>query len=98
MKAIGQKIRKKMNEGYVIVLALIALMAMSFFLMTGAITTSNTIKVSGNYVRTVDTFNIAEIGLARARPLIEDRSFDDLLSDYAYTPLVPTTPFHGGTY
>jgi Tfp pilus assembly protein PilX len=86
------------DRGFIIVIAMIALMAMSFFLLTGAMTSSSAVKISGNYVKTVDTFNIAEAGIAKARPFLENTDFDVVLTNYASTPLIPETPFNGGTY
>src|SRR5690349_18891317 len=97
MKAIQMKNIKR-QEGFVIVIAMIALMAMTFFLLTGAMTSASTVKVSGNYVKTVDTFNIAEAGIAKARTLLEQKSFNTILSSYANTYLISPAPFNGGTY
>jgi hypothetical protein len=86
--------------GFVVVLALIALMAMSFFLLTGVATTTTTMKVSGNYTKTVDSFNLAEVGLAKARPIVEVTDYDVLLSTYTQhdLPLIAKTSFNNGTY
>ena len=87
------------NRGFVIVIALIALMGMSFFLLTGAATTTSTVKVSGNYNKTIDVFNVAEVGLAKIRPMLETTPIADLL-DPGGTPrqLIPPTVFSNGTY
>lgn len=86
------------NRGFVVIVALIALMAMSFFLLTGAATTTSAVKVSGNYSKTVDVFNIAEAGLARARPLLEGQDFSTILSTYYGSYLISPTSFNDGTY
>ncbi|HLG20765.1 MAG TPA: hypothetical protein VI895_13250, partial [Bdellovibrionota bacterium] len=89
---------KKGKGGFVVVLALIALMAMSFFLMTGAATTTSSVKVSGNYTKTVDVFDIAEVGVARGRKLMEGKTFDQLLALYPSGVMISKTPFNGGNY
>ncbi|MFH1262610.1 MAG: pilus assembly PilX N-terminal domain-containing protein [Pseudomonadota bacterium] len=95
--------RRYRESGFVVVIALIALMAMSFFLITGAATTTSAVKVSGNYSKTVDIFNIAEAGLARARPRLEPalsaaNGFTSILTTYYGAYLISSTPFNGGTY
>lgn len=93
-----RKIEVNQEGGFIIVLALIALMAMSFFVLTGASTTTSTMKVSGNYNKTIDGFNLAEAGLAKARPMLEAATFDALLSSHYNSPLISTTSFGNGTY
>ncbi len=90
----------KNQRAYVLVLAMIGLMTLMFFLMTGLSTSSSTVKVSGNYSKTVDSFNFAEVGLAKARPIIETADFDDLLTDFSDPglPLIAKTAFNDGFY
>src|ERR1043166_4023911 len=77
---------------------MIALMAMTFFLLTGVSTTTSSLKVSGSYRQTVGVFNIAEAGIARARTFIEAQSsFSNVLSTYASIPIT-TGSLNGGTY
>ncbi len=90
---------KRSERGFIIVLVLIALMAMSFFLITGVTTTTSTIKVSGNYSKTLDVFNIAEVGIAKARPIIEGYSdFNALFAAYPSLTIIPTTSWGSGSY
>lgn len=91
-------LRRTSQRGFVVAIALIAIMVLTFFLLTGAATTMSTVKVSGNYSKTVDVFNIAEAGLAKARPLIEGQSFSNILATYTSTYLIQPTSFNGGTY
>ncbi|MFH1018975.1 MAG: PilX N-terminal domain-containing pilus assembly protein [Pseudomonadota bacterium] len=86
------------ENGFIIALALIAILVMSFFLLSGTISTTTAVKVSGNYSRSVKAFNIAEAGLAKARPLIENQAFNTLLANYQTVDLIAPTAFQGGTY
>lgn len=89
----------KRDQGFVIVLVLISMLIMSFFLITGTATTTTAIKVSGNYNKSVDAFNIAEAGLNRARPLVEAAtSFSTFLGSYSQGYLVAPTAFNNGSY
>jgi Tfp pilus assembly protein PilX len=92
------KIHIKQDKGFVIVIVLIAILAMTFFLLTGITTTASTMKVSGNYARTIGVFNIAETGLAKARPLLENQSFTTILSSHPSGVLIPDTSFGNGVY
>ncbi len=98
MTKIRTKISRTRDGGFVVVIALIGLLSLTFLLLTGNISTTTSLKISGNYVKTVDAFNIAEAGLARARPMLENQDFDTLLTSYQNTPVINTTSFNGGTY
>lgn len=86
------------SSGFVLVIALIGIMTLTFLLLTGSISSTTSLKVSGNYVKTVDAFNIAEAGLSRARPILENQEFDAVLAQYQTLPLLNTTLFNRGTY
>jgi hypothetical protein len=86
------------EEGFVIALAMIAILVMTFFLLTGAITSTTAVKVSGNYSKSVGTFNIAEVGVAKARPMIEGQDFSSLLTTYNGKYMISPAPFGIGTY
>ena len=102
MRKYVKKIKRKNQRGYVLVLAMIGMMTLMFFLITGVSTTSTTVKVSGNYAKTVDSFNYAEVGLAKARPILEASSnFTTVLTSHNPSdsnPLIPTTGFNKGSY
>jgi hypothetical protein len=91
-------LKKTTQSGFVIGLAMIAVLTMSFFLITASMTTRASVKVSGNYTKSIGTFNIAEAGLARARPLIEGGNFTALLNTYNGINMIDPTPFNDGTY
>lgn len=86
--------------GFVLAITMVALVALSFFVTTGVSTSSSTTKVAGNYTKSIESFNIAESGLAKARPLLEGSNFNDLLTNYAAAgiPLVAKTSFNKGSY
>ncbi|MEZ4820676.1 MAG: hypothetical protein R3A45_12645 [Bdellovibrionota bacterium] len=90
---------QKSKRGFAIALVLIGLLSLSFVIVTSMVSTSTSVKSSGDYINTIGLFNIAEVGLAKARPIVEAAvDFDTLLTTYNGTPIVDTTSFNDGTY
>lgn len=89
--------QRRQQQGFIVGLAMLAIVVLSFFLVTSSTTMLSSVKVGGTYSRTVDIFNIAEVGIAKARPLIEGQNLSTLLASYTTTPLT-TGSFNGGSY
>lgn len=86
--------------GYVMILALLGLLILMIFLLTGITTTTTSIKVSGNYGSTIEAFSAAESGIAKGKSIMKSMDFDDALADYTQLglPLIAPTALGNATY
>ncbi|MCB1197274.1 MAG: hypothetical protein KDK51_02805 [Deltaproteobacteria bacterium] len=91
--------QKKGDRGFVIAVVMFGILMLTFVGMISISSTTVSVKSSGDYTKTIGLFNIAEVGLAKARPIAENSiDFDTLLATYDGTPIVSTTTFNDGTY
>ena len=89
---------KRNDDGFMIAMAMLSILTLTFIGITAAVTSKSTTKVAGNYSKTIGVFNIAEVGLAKARPIIEASNFNTLLTTYSSDPIVDNTAFNDGYF
>ncbi|MEZ4705472.1 MAG: hypothetical protein R3A11_09845 [Bdellovibrionota bacterium] len=92
--------QQRSTQGYVMVLAMLGLLILMIFLLTGVTTTTTSIKVSGNYGSTIEAFSAAESGIAKGKSIMKTMNFDDALTNYtqAGLDLVPSTALGNASY
>jgi len=87
------------NKGSALIAVMIVLLVLTVIAAGSILNSTTNMKTGKNYSESISVFNLAEVGLAKAKLILKNTvNFSDLLNQHSSSPLIPMTTDEAGSY